>query len=87
MSNLENYINNLITRTVDSEKYIIAIRGSQRKVYDKAYLTKCWLTMSNDTFYNIFGFNWVPPLELQEKVRQRLPGRALWDVKGANTHE
>ena len=28
-----------------------------------------WLTHTNDEFFNYFGFNWVPPMKLQEKAR------------------
>lgn len=32
-------------------------------------LAKAWLTMSNDGFYNLYGFNWVPPVWIYEEVR------------------
>lgn len=75
--NIDDYIESLVTHVIDERNSIIAIKGGQRKVYDKLYLTRCWLTMSNDSFYGMFGFNWVPPLELQEKVRQRLPWQEM----------
>lgn len=33
-------------------------------------LAKAWLTMTNDDFYNLYGFNWVPELFLREEVRK-----------------
>lgn len=35
-------------------------------------LTYFWLTHTNDVFFNYFRFNWVPPMELQEKVREKI---------------
>ncbi len=67
----------MIVKTYDRGDSIVAIKGNKQKIYKKEYLTKCWLTMSNDSFFDMFGFNWVPPLELQEKVRQRLPRREV----------
>lgn len=32
-------------------------------------LSVFWLTHTNDEFFNYFGFNWVPPMKLQEKAR------------------
>lgn len=32
-------------------------------------LTVFWLTHTNDEFFSSFGFNWVPPMELQKKAR------------------
>jgi hypothetical protein len=32
-------------------------------------LAKTWLTTSNDGFYELYGFNWIPPLDLQDEVR------------------
>lgn len=35
-------------------------------------LTYFWLTHTNDVFFNYFGFNWVPPMELKEKVQKKM---------------
>lgn len=35
-------------------------------------LTEMFLTTSNDRFFEIYGFNWVPPLWMQDKIRERL---------------
>lgn len=35
-------------------------------------LAKAWITMSNDDFYDLFGFNWFPNSELREEVRKYL---------------
>lgn len=65
-------INDFIVKTYDCGHSILAVKGEQRRTYTKEYLTKCWLTMSNDSFYNAFGFNWVPPIDLQNEVRKTL---------------
>ena len=38
----------------------------------KEMLTYFWLTHTNDVFFNYFGFNWVPPMELKEKVQKKM---------------
>ena len=35
-------------------------------------LAKNWLQMSNDGFYRLYGFNWVPPMGMREEVRKYL---------------
>ncbi|MCR8978704.1 hypothetical protein [Brevibacillus laterosporus] len=65
-------IDDLFVKVVDNGHSIIAQKGNRRHVYTKEYLTKCWLTMSNDCFFNMFGFNWVPPTSLQDRVRKTL---------------
>lgn len=39
---------------------------------DETKLTRSWLIMSNDSFFLVYGFNWVPPLRLQDKVKKEL---------------
>jgi hypothetical protein len=65
-------IEDLIVRIADQGNCIVATKGNQRKVYSKETLAKSWLTMSNDSFYNFYGFNWVPPLEMQSRIRKTL---------------
>ena len=40
--------------------------------HDPWKLTKSWLTMSNDSFYEIYGFSWVPPMFMQNKVKEEI---------------
>lgn len=39
---------------------------------DAVGVAKDWLTMSNDEFYEVFGFNWIPSQEMQKKAREML---------------
>lgn len=48
------------------------LNHKKRAEYTKEYLTEMWLTMSNDSFFKLFGFSWVPPLELQDKIKDKL---------------
>ncbi len=52
---------------------IIVVRdgyGETVRVIDAMRLAAAWLTMSNDDFFVRYGFNWVPPTELQDEVRR-----------------
>lgn len=40
--------------------------------YDAFNLTIAWLTMSNDSFFTVFGFNWIPPISYSERVKKHL---------------
>ncbi|MHB8124684.1 MAG: hypothetical protein ACYDEJ_03405 [Desulfitobacteriaceae bacterium] len=35
-------------------------------------LAKDWLRMSNDGFYQLYGFSWVPPIGMYEEARKYL---------------
>ena len=35
-------------------------------------LAAFWLVHTNDEFFNYFGFNWVPPIEIQEEARKAI---------------
>jgi hypothetical protein len=65
-------IDNFITKAYELDDLVVAVTGNERRHYFKDDLTKCWLTMSNDSFYNVFGFNWVPTYEQQKKIRALL---------------
>lgn len=56
------------------------------KSYTKTYLTTCWLTMSNDAFYERFGFGWVPPLEMREQIKRKLECAACLGEPYHNRH-
>lgn len=43
--------------------------------HDPVKLTKDWLTMSNDCFFVKYGFSWVPPMYLQNKIQKAMPSR------------
>ncbi len=43
-------------------------------------LTYFWLTHTNDVFFNYFGFNWIPPIELREKVQKQINNIDLQNV-------
>lgn len=44
-------------------------------------LTYFWLTHTNDVFFNYFGFNWIPPIELREKVQKKINSLNLQNIK------
>lgn len=44
------------------------------KGYSKVDLTKSFLTMSNDSFFKLYGFNYIPDMKLQDEVREILYG-------------
>jgi len=54
----------------EKERNYILAHNTPSKI--KEMLTYFWLTHTNDVFFNYFGFNWVPPMELQEKVRKKM---------------
>ena len=49
-----------VAKICEKSTYILVTKHGETKRYEKAYLAKCFLTMSNDAFYNMLGFNWVP---------------------------
>ena len=44
-------------------------------------LTYFWLTHTNDDFFNCFGFNWVPSIELRKKVQEKINSLNLQNIK------
>lgn len=54
----------------EKERNYILAHNTPSKI--KEMLTYFWLTHTNDVFFNYFGFNWVPPMELKEKVRKKM---------------
>lgn len=44
------------------------------KGYSKVDLTKSFLTMTNDDFFKLYGFNYIPDMKLQDSVRKILYG-------------
>lgn len=57
--------------------YILA-HSTPNKI--REMLTYFWLTHTNDVFFNYFGFNWIPPLELREKVQKQINSIDLQNV-------
>lgn len=39
-----------------------------------------WLTHTNDEFFNYFGFNWVPPIEVQKEARRAIDMSSNEDI-------
>ena len=37
--------------------------------YNALELAAAWLKMDNDSFYKVFGFNWVPPVYLRDRAQ------------------
>lgn len=65
-------VSDFIVKITDQGNLIVAQKGSEKAIYSKEYLTKCWLTMSNDSFHRAFGFNWVPPIDLQNRIKKEV---------------
>ena len=38
------------------------------KGYDKKILTKDWLSMTNDDFFDKYGFNYIPSQQMKNKT-------------------
>ena len=57
------------TELVGEAVFVKDLDGEVIGTYSALNLTRDFLTMSNDAFYNIYGFNWCPTFELQEKAR------------------
>lgn len=54
----------------DKEREFILNHNTPRKM--REILAAFWLTHTNDEFYHYFGFNWVPPMEIQEEARKAI---------------
>lgn len=46
--------------------------SGKHAMMDAVALAKSWLTMSNDAFYNRYGFNYVPSQRIQNIARKEL---------------
>ena len=87
MNNLYSYkelleliveIKKLKDYTEKESNYILA-HSTPSKI--REMLTYFWLTHTNDVFFNYFGFNWIPPLELREKVQKQINNIDLQNAK------
>lgn len=59
-------------RTMRRGNKVLAIDsvGHCVAAYDAVTLAVNWLQMSNDSFFKVYGFNWVPDYETQKKARK-----------------
>jgi hypothetical protein len=48
---------------------IMRRKYGKHKDHYKWDLAKSWLTMTNDSFYDCYGFNWVPDYSWVNEVR------------------
>ena len=71
-------IKKLKNYTEKERNYILA-HSTPSKI--REMLTYFWLTHTNDVFFNYFGFNWIPPLELREKVQKQINNIDLQNAK------
>jgi hypothetical protein len=74
----------IMVSVIDNGDTITATKGDQTRTYNGVQLAKCWLTMSNDEFYEKFGFNWVPSNNLQVMARVSLAGTQTMGTWGRN---
>lgn len=63
----------------EKERNYILAHSTPSKI--REMLTYFWLTHINDIFFNYFGFNWIPPLELREKVQKQINNIDLQNAK------
>lgn len=63
----------------EKERNYILAHNTPSKI--REMLTYFWLTHTNDVFFNYFGFNWIPPLELREKVQKQINNIDLQNAK------
>lgn len=54
----------------EKERNYILAHNTPNKI--REMLTYFWLTHTNDVFFNYFGFNWIPPTELREKIQKQI---------------
>lgn len=54
----------------EKERNYILENNTPRKI--REMLAYFWLTHTNDEFFNYFGFNWVPPIKLKEKIQKQI---------------
>lgn len=57
-----------LKKYAEKEREYILNNNTPKKI--KEILAAFWLTHTNDEFFNYFGFNWVPPMEIQEEARK-----------------
>lgn len=63
----------------EKERNYILAHSTPSKI--REMLTYFWLIHTNDVFFNYFGFNWIPPLELREKVQKQINNIDLQNAK------
>jgi len=63
----------------EKERNYILAHSTPSKI--REMLTYFWLTHTNDVFFNYFGFNWIPPIELREKVQKKINSLNLQNIK------
>lgn len=63
----------------EKERNYILEHNTPSKI--REMLTYFWLTHTNDVFFNYFGFNWIPPIELREKIQKQINNV---DIKNVN---
>lgn len=63
----------------EKERNYILAHSTPSKI--REMLTYFWLTHTNDILFNYFGFNWIPPLELREKVQKQINNIDLQNAK------
>jgi hypothetical protein len=59
---MDDFIKNIIKKPVQKGNTVFIYNGKNEliKTYSTIELGKSYFSMSNDSFYNIYGFNFVP---------------------------
>ena len=53
---------------------IVKYDSGKIKMYDAYELTESWFRMSNDAFYEYYGFNYIPSIKMQRWYRKKYFG-------------
>lgn len=67
----------------EKERNYILAHSTHSKI--REMLTYFWLTHTNDTFFSYFGFNWIPPIELKEKIQKQINNIDMQNVNIENS--
>ncbi|MVB11061.1 hypothetical protein CAFE_17630 [Caprobacter fermentans] len=52
--------------------------GETVGVYDAKQLAEKWFAAGSDMFFALYGFNWIPPVWMQDRVRGGRKGRGRY---------
>jgi hypothetical protein len=69
---LNNTLPNLVPHPKQIDESVHRAECGMLNGHHKWDLAKSWLTMTNDSFFDRYGFNWVPPIKMYENARKYL---------------
>ena len=65
-----SYIEIKTARQIFDQVFVYNQEGTLLEIHDVLELGKQWFCMSNDNFYSIYGFSWVPQGSLWERAKR-----------------